>query len=314
MMAINTVAAGGGSILHFDGARFRVGPGLRRRRSRARLLPPRRPADRDRRQCLRRQDPAAAFPGDLRPERRPAARCGGGDGEIRRARGRDRARHRRSTRRRGRSRRAFCRSPSPTWRMRSSRSRCRRATTPPASRCNASAAPAASTPAWWPTSSAWRRCSSTPCRRAVRLWHGAGRPDGHARAGGGDAARRGGAWPSCCEARRRWRRGRARRSRGREPSRRASRAAHLHLRYAGTDAALIVPFGAHRRDRAGVHRGASRPLRLRHAGAAAGGRGASRSRRPAPATRCARRSARLAPAARPEPIDHGADFRRRRRA
>ena len=33
MMAINTVAAGGGSILHFDGARFRVGPGLRRRRS-----------------------------------------------------------------------------------------------------------------------------------------------------------------------------------------------------------------------------------------------------------------------------------------
>ena len=26
MMLINTVAAGGGSILHFDGARFRVGP------------------------------------------------------------------------------------------------------------------------------------------------------------------------------------------------------------------------------------------------------------------------------------------------
>jgi 5-oxoprolinase (ATP-hydrolysing) len=26
MMAIKTVAAGGGSILHFDGARFRVGP------------------------------------------------------------------------------------------------------------------------------------------------------------------------------------------------------------------------------------------------------------------------------------------------
>src|ERR671933_1756530 len=26
MMAINTVAAGGGSILHFDGARYRVGP------------------------------------------------------------------------------------------------------------------------------------------------------------------------------------------------------------------------------------------------------------------------------------------------
>ena len=26
MMSIHTVAAGGGSILHFDGARFRVGP------------------------------------------------------------------------------------------------------------------------------------------------------------------------------------------------------------------------------------------------------------------------------------------------
>ena len=36
MMLIHTVAAGGGSILHFDGARFRVGPGLGRRRSRAR--------------------------------------------------------------------------------------------------------------------------------------------------------------------------------------------------------------------------------------------------------------------------------------
>ena len=36
MMAIHTVAAGGGSILHYDGARFRVGPGFRRRRSRAR--------------------------------------------------------------------------------------------------------------------------------------------------------------------------------------------------------------------------------------------------------------------------------------
>ena len=28
MMSIHTVAAGGGSILHFDGARFRVGPGF----------------------------------------------------------------------------------------------------------------------------------------------------------------------------------------------------------------------------------------------------------------------------------------------
>ena len=63
MMAINTVAAGGGSILHFDGARMRVGPDSRGRRSGAGLLPPRRPADGDGCQCLRRQDPAGAFPG-----------------------------------------------------------------------------------------------------------------------------------------------------------------------------------------------------------------------------------------------------------
>ena len=30
MMSIHTVAAGGGSILHFDGARYRVGPGFGR--------------------------------------------------------------------------------------------------------------------------------------------------------------------------------------------------------------------------------------------------------------------------------------------
>ena len=48
MMSIHTVAAGGGSILHFDGARYRVGPGLGRRQSRPRVLPPRRAAHRHR--------------------------------------------------------------------------------------------------------------------------------------------------------------------------------------------------------------------------------------------------------------------------
>ncbi len=36
MMSIHTVAAGGGSICTFDGARFRVGPAIGRRESRAR--------------------------------------------------------------------------------------------------------------------------------------------------------------------------------------------------------------------------------------------------------------------------------------
>ena len=55
MMLIHTVAAGGGSILFYDGARFRVGPEFRRRQSRARLLSPRGAAHRHRRQCDGRQ-------------------------------------------------------------------------------------------------------------------------------------------------------------------------------------------------------------------------------------------------------------------
>ena len=45
MMHIHTVAAGGGSICTFDGARFRVGPAIGRRQSGTGVLSPRRPAD-----------------------------------------------------------------------------------------------------------------------------------------------------------------------------------------------------------------------------------------------------------------------------
>jgi len=51
MMLIHTVAAGGGSILHFDGARFRVGPDSAGANPGTEMLSPRRPARRDRRQC-----------------------------------------------------------------------------------------------------------------------------------------------------------------------------------------------------------------------------------------------------------------------
>ena len=51
MMLIHTVAAGGGSILFYDGARFRVGPDFGRRQSGASLLSARRTAHRHRRQC-----------------------------------------------------------------------------------------------------------------------------------------------------------------------------------------------------------------------------------------------------------------------
>ncbi len=51
----------------------------------------------------------------------------------------------------------------------------------------------------------------------------------------------------------------------------------LHLRYAGTEAALIVPLRSEHGDHRGLHRGASRTLRLRHARPADGG-GSRRSR------------------------------------
>ena len=82
MLDIHTVAAGGGSILHFDGTPLPRRPGLGRRRPRARLLPPRRTADRHRRQRDARPDPARALPAGVRPRRRPAA------GRRRRARAR----------------------------------------------------------------------------------------------------------------------------------------------------------------------------------------------------------------------------------
>ena len=74
MMRIHTVAAGGGSILHYDGARFRVGPDSAGADPGPACLSPRRPAHGHRRQCHDRQAPAGIFPEDLRPRPRPAAR------------------------------------------------------------------------------------------------------------------------------------------------------------------------------------------------------------------------------------------------
>ena len=93
-------------------------------------------------------------------------------------------------------------------------------------------------------------------RRAVGLRHGPGRPDGDARGGGRAAARR--------RARRR-----SRRASTRWPPRRAAELAapgrrpasasrvhrRVHVRYEGTDSALVVPFG----DAAGDAARRSRP-------------------------------------------------------
>ena len=82
MMSIHTVAAGGGSILEFDGSRFRVGPRSAGGQSRSGQLPARRPAGRDRCQRDGRQDPAALFPEGVRSARRRAAERRNGGGEV----------------------------------------------------------------------------------------------------------------------------------------------------------------------------------------------------------------------------------------
>ena len=68
MMSIHTVAAGGGSILEFDGARFRVGPQSAGANPGPGELPARRPAGRDRCERDGRQDPAALFPEGVRAQ------------------------------------------------------------------------------------------------------------------------------------------------------------------------------------------------------------------------------------------------------
>ena len=66
MMSIHTVAAGGGSILHFDGARYRVGPDSAGANPGPGVLPARRAAHRHRRQRDARQGPAEILPARVR--------------------------------------------------------------------------------------------------------------------------------------------------------------------------------------------------------------------------------------------------------
>ena len=74
MMLIHTVAAGGGSILHFDGARFRVGPDSAGANPGTEVLSPRRAARGHRRQRDGRQAHPGFLPEDLRTAAEPAAR------------------------------------------------------------------------------------------------------------------------------------------------------------------------------------------------------------------------------------------------
>ena len=150
MMMIHTVAAGGGSILHFDGARFRVGPDSAGADPGPQMLSPRRPAGDHRRQRDDRQaDPRLFSRRSSAPRRinRSMAKACAKRSRRSRAKSATGAAPRRSPT-------ASSPSRSPRWPRRSRRSPSRAATTSRAMRSIASAAPAASTPATSPTR--WR--------------------------------------------------------------------------------------------------------------------------------------------------------------
>ena len=154
MMRIHTVAAGGGSICTFDGARFRVGP------ESAGANPG--PASYRRGGPLTVTD-CNVMVGKLDPALFPQVFGPSGDEPLDADVVREKfaalaADVAATTGRRacagGGRRRLPARSPSRTWRTRSSTSRWSAATTSPSTRCAASAAPAASTRASSPTRSA----------------------------------------------------------------------------------------------------------------------------------------------------------------
>ncbi len=151
MMSIHTVAAGGGSICTFDGARFRVGTGVGGRGARSRGLSARRTADSDRLQCHGRQARPGTVSESVRRGRQRGARRRRGADEIRGTREGSVRGTRESRGHRRRSPTASCASRSRTWPTRSSTSRCSGATTSPSTHCAASAAQRASTRAWLPT-------------------------------------------------------------------------------------------------------------------------------------------------------------------
>ena len=129
-------------------------PGERGREPRPRLLPPRRPARRHRRQPDGRQAAARVLPAASSartPTSRSTPRSSGGASPSSRPRS---SVPPACAAARRRSPRAASPSPTTTWRTRSRRSRSSAASTSAATRWSASAAPARSTPARWPTSSA----------------------------------------------------------------------------------------------------------------------------------------------------------------
>ena len=167
MMRIHTVAAGGGSILHFDSSRYRVGPDS------AGADPG--PA------CYRRGGPLTVTDANLMvgkiqsrffprfSARRPTRPWTPTPSTRNSPRSPPKSKRRRAmSAPPSRWPTATSRSPSTTWPTPSRRSRSSAATTSPSTPSTASAAPAASTPAWWPTRWASPGSSSIPSPECFR--------------------------------------------------------------------------------------------------------------------------------------------------
>ncbi len=94
MLSIHTVAAGGGSVLHFDDGRYQVGPDSAGAAPGPACYGHGGPLTVTDANCLARPGPARVLPPGLRPGRRPAAGRTGHGTEVRRAGRADRRRHR----------------------------------------------------------------------------------------------------------------------------------------------------------------------------------------------------------------------------
>ena len=216
----------------------------RRRQSRPGLLPPRRPADRDRRQRAGRQDPARASsracsgpPATSRSTARSSASASPRSPPRSSARPAARARPSRSPR-------ASSTSPSATWPTRSRRSRSRAATTSPATRLQCFGGAGGQHACRVADALGMTRVFVHPLAGVLSAY-GMGLADQATMRQAAielplDAA---GAAPADAAGRAR-RRGRAPSSSARACRRRRSRSTRrVHVRYDGTDTALVVPFG-----------------------------------------------------------------------
>ena len=251
MMSIHTVAAGGGSILHFDGAASASGPDSAGADPGPGLLPARRPADGHRRQRDARQDPAGVLPAGVRA--RAATQPLDADvvraqfaalaAEIARATGD--APHARGGRR---GLPATSRSANMANAIK--QISVQRGHDVTATRCTASAAPAASTPALVADALGMTRVFIHPLAGVLSAY-GMGLADQTAMR---EQAVEAPLTPTALAAAARARSTRSARRAARElrdagRRRRSGSRVHrrVHLRYDGTDTALVVPFGTRRR-------------------------------------------------------------------